>query len=127
MQSMSIPMITTLVAYRKFQADQDATGTLSGLSDPRFLQEEMWHVAIPTAMVFCVSFVMARCFAQVYEQIITSLTVCVLHDEHQYGGKYSANAGDGMMRERFDMEPAKFHAGGVGKEKSRRHHESSMH
>ena len=69
---------------------------------------ETWNVAIPTAMTFVVSFVMARCFAQVYEQIITSLTVCVLHDEHKYGGKYSTNACDGKIRNHYELDGPKF-------------------
>ena len=108
MQSVSIPMITTLIAYRRFQGHQDdETGSLS-ISDPRFLEMETWNVAIPTAMTFVVSFVMARCFAQVYEQIITSLTVCVLHDEHKYGGKYSTNACDGKIRNHYELDGPKF-------------------
>ena len=108
MQSVSIPMITTLIAYRRFQGHQDdETGSLS-ISDPRFLEMETWNVAIPTCMTFVVSFVMARCFAQVYEQIITSLTVCVLHDEHKYGGKYSTNACDGKIRNHYELDGPKF-------------------
>ena len=108
MQSVSIPMITTLIAYRRFQGHQDdETGSLS-ISDPRFLEMETWNVAIPTCMTFVVSFVMARCFAQVYEQIITSLTVCVLHDEHKYGGKYSNNACDGKIRNHYELDGPKF-------------------
>ena len=108
MQSVSIPMITTLIAYRRFQGHQDdETGSLS-ISDPRFLEMETWNVAIPTCMTFVVSFVMARCFAQVYEQIITSLTVCVLHDEHKYGGKYSSNACDGKIRNHYELDGPKF-------------------
>ena len=48
------------------------------------------------------------CFAQVYEQIITSLTVCVLHDEHKYGGKYSTNACDGKIRNHYELDGPKF-------------------
>ena len=49
--------------------------------------------------VFALSFVLTRAFAGVYEQVVTSLTVCVLHDLKEYNGRFVG----GSLRGAFDL------------------------
>ena len=49
------------------------------------------------------STIVARSFATVYEQVVTSLTTCVLTDITQYKAKYARS----QLREAFDLPPKK--------------------
>ena len=44
---------------------------------------------MPAACVLVLSTIVARSFATVYEQVVTSLTTCVLTDITQYKAKYA--------------------------------------
>jgi len=50
--------------------------------------------------VFVLSLTMTRAFAHVYEQVVTSLTICVLVDMNQYQGRFM----DDQLREAFDFK-----------------------
>jgi len=75
-QTATIPIISTVLAYqvmvreseeRRGQYDIDFVGPVT-----------------PSVAVFFLSLIFARSFAVVYEQCITSLTVCVLQDLQEY-------------------------------------------
>ena len=58
---------------------------------------------MPAACVLVLSTIVARSFATVYEQVVTSLTTCVLTDITQYKAKYARS----QLREAFDLPPKK--------------------
>jgi len=49
-------------------------------------------------VVFAVAFLLSRAFAAIWEQVIQSLTVCVLHDIDTYDGRFLRDS----MRDAFD-------------------------
>ena len=56
---------------------------------------------IPAGAIFVLSYVVARSFAGVYEQTVTALTVCVLHDVSSYDPPYIGKE----MYTSFDISP----------------------
>jgi len=75
LQSCTTPLICTFVAYYTHSLVADVSIELGTL--------------VVAAAVFALSLLMTKAFAQVYEQVVQSLTVCVLHDIKEYGGTYT--------------------------------------
>jgi len=77
-QTASIPLACTLTAYYSFISPDNVAHivmTRASASTSPFLV-----ALVPTSAVFVVSLMLARSFTAVYEQVVTALTVCVLHD-----------------------------------------------
>ena len=91
LQSCTTPLICTGVAYYTFSFLPHSEATSSSLG-----------VLIVTGTVFLISYLMTKAFAQVYEQVVQSLTVCVLHDIKEYGGRYTRP----QLRDAFEVAPA---------------------
>lgn len=82
LQSISIPIVCTVITYNEAMQDARAKGEL--------LTSEAYLAAIaPATAVLLLSFVLARCFATVYEQVVSALTVCVLNDINNYNCMYT--------------------------------------
>ena len=88
LQSCTTPLVCTFFAYY----------TLNFL--PGNVSESSLGVLVVVAAVFLVSYLMTKAFAQVYEQVVQSLTVCVLHDMKEYGGRYTRPA----LRVAFELD-----------------------
>jgi len=77
-QTVSIPLGSTLVAYQSFISPDNVAHVVITRSDA---STSPYLVAlVPTSAVFVLSLLLARSFTVVYEQVVTALTVCVLHD-----------------------------------------------
>lgn len=87
LQSCTTPLICTLVAYYTFN----------------FLPAKQ-HTSIAnlivSACVFLLSYMLTKAFSQVYEQVVQSLTVCVLHDLKEHNGRFIRQE----LRSAFDLD-----------------------
>mmetsp|Transcript_4741 Transcript_4741/g.9832 ORF Transcript_4741/g.9832 Transcript_4741/m.9832 type:complete len:750 (+) Transcript_4741:28-2277(+) len=90
LQSCTTPLLCSFVTYETFDLLPHSDKSSASLGS-----------LIVTAAVFVLSFLMTKAFAQVYEQVVQSLTVCVLHDIKNWGGMYVRKS----LREAFDLEP----------------------
>ena len=77
-QSLTIPIACTLFAYNSFISGESIS--LAVLQPAAHPGNPYVAELAPSAAVLVLSFVIARSFSSVYEQVITALTVCVLHD-----------------------------------------------
>ena len=79
LQTVSIPLASTLAAYYSFITPDNATHVVltrnSAGTSPYVV------ALVPSFAVLVLSFIFARSFTSVYEQVVTALTVCVLHDK----------------------------------------------
>ena len=90
-QSTSIPLACALMAYNEF---------IEGVSlEAAFTSKTLVHAVVPSVAVLLLSYIMARSFAGVYEEVINALTVCVLHDLKAYDAKYTRD----QLRKAFDL------------------------
>merc|ERR1711865_761202 len=96
MQSITIPLVCTGWAYWTFL-------TSEGTSLKLLTSAELIGAMVPALCVLILSTIVARSFATVYEQVVTSLTTCVLTDITQYNAKYARS----QLREAFDLPPKK--------------------
>ena len=74
----SVPVASTVLAYQSFiSADNLASTVLTTDPQPPIGTSNPYTAAlVPTAAVFVLSYVIARSFALVYEQVPTALTAC---------------------------------------------------
>jgi len=94
-QSTVIPIASTVACYRVLiLTDEEVqSGAATSLN-------YLGPIA-PSVLVLILSYVMARSFAGVYEQTITSLTICVLYDREEFITPYIT---EGLYKA-FDFEP----------------------
>lgn len=78
LQRCTTPLICTCVAYYAFNF----------LPESDNASKESFGNIVVTGAVFVLSWLMTLAFAQVYEQVVQALTVCVLHDLREYGGRF---------------------------------------
>jgi len=90
LQSCLTPLICTFVAY------SSSNFLPAGAAPSNSLGE-----LVVSATVFILSYLMTKAFAQVYEQVVQSLTVCVLHDIQEYEGRYTGP----QLRTAFEIDP----------------------
>lgn len=94
-QSITTPIICSLLGYRlMIELDPEIK---AGIARPF----DYYGPLIPTCAIFFLAFMMARSFAGVYEQTVTSLTVCVLNDIRNYDPPFIQK----QMYEAFELMP----------------------
>jgi choline transporter-like protein 2/4/5 len=94
-QSITTPIICALLGYRVMvELDPEIQ---AGIARPF----DYYGPLIPTCAIFFLAFMMARSFAGVYEQTVTSLTVCVLNDISKYDPPFIQK----QMYEAFELSP----------------------
>lgn len=95
-QSIVTPIVCFLCAYKQMTMNdehiQDGTANAYHYYGP----------LVPATAIFILALMLARSFAAVYEQTVTALTVCVLHDIREYDPPFIARE----MYEAFELEPA---------------------
>jgi len=100
MQSITIPLVCTGWAYWTFLSSE-------GTALKHLSADTLIGAMVPAVCVLVLSTIVARSFATVYEQVVTSLTTCVLTDITQYKAKYARS----QLREAFDLPPKKLQFG----------------
>jgi len=95
-QSIVTPIVCFLCAYKQMTMnDVDIqTGKANAYN--------YYGPLVPATAIFILALMLARSFAAVYEQTVTALTVCVLHDIREYDPPFIARE----MYEAFELEPA---------------------
>lgn len=70
---------------------------------------------VVSGAIATIAFLLARAFAAVYEQTVTALTVCVLHDIDEYDPPFISR----RLYEAFELEPdwEEFRAKGLGRQR----------
>mmetsp|Transcript_26344 Transcript_26344/g.77270 ORF Transcript_26344/g.77270 Transcript_26344/m.77270 type:complete len:825 (-) Transcript_26344:314-2788(-) len=95
-QSIVTPIVCFLCAYKQMTMNDEKiqTGTANAYN--------YYGPLVPATAIFILALMLARSFAAVYEQTVTALTVCVLHDIREYDPPFIARE----MYEAFELEPA---------------------